>query len=286
MFFSITINFPDPTFTLLAVKDTYHERISSIFRSVADKWVFSYEKGLVAKRLHIQGFIHVLRKQMNYLDIVDLFSEFSTLDKHLITVSPCHDPIALKMYCVKDDLTHVEGPFSDYHEKLAVMDLPEKLSSWQQDLVDFLRLIPDNRTILWILDLIGGRGKGTVRKVLLATRPDEVDYYQPMPVKNLTTQICNAGPKKVYIFDCPKSTTEQELRLMSKLWEMLKDGMLKPELYAGQGLTMKSPHVVVFANSLPPPGIFVDGRLNIVDISGEPRPNVNFEKVFFQLRPK
>lgn len=142
---------------------------------------------------------------------------------------------------------------------------------WQQELYEELKLEPDNRSVLWYFDPVGGSGKTQFAKYLMTTYPDM--YYvvsQTNGMKDFATIIANAldaGWKNHgLIFNLARS--DAELKIYKPI-ESIKDGLLTSVKYSGKTMVFDCPHVVVFANFLPETEKLSADRWKIRKITGQ-----------------
>lgn len=120
-----------------------------------------------------------------------------------------------------------------------------KLRPWQQNLVDELKKKPDNRRIYWVYDSKGNVGKSFLAMYLMKFMD--------------AIQLCGKGADMAYaydgerivIFDVPR-TSEENASSMYTMAERLKSGYVFSTKYESKGKIFPSPHVIFFANFLPP----------------------------------
>lgn len=155
----------------------------------------------------------------------------------------------LKKYCMKSE-TRVAGPWSDKPIYLG-KDLPKVLRPWQQALFEFLKTDPDDREVVWIYDPIGKTGKSKFLKYMgYHHGACTMGYGQSKDLVNLVSK--NMG-KNMYLFNLTRVKPEEFSKndLFATI-EAIKDGVIVNMKYDTSVQYMDPPHVVVFANYVPP----------------------------------
>jgi len=123
---------------------------------------------------------------------------------------------------------------------------PESWHDWQRWLLDYLRTEPNDRTIVWVTDPTGGRGKSTLVQHLITTYPEEYTYLSG----KVPDMAFAYNGTRVVFFDVPRT----QLDFMNHLYnfaEQLKNGAIFSTKFESGLKTFKSPHVVFFANAPP-----------------------------------
>lgn len=148
-----------------------------------------------------------------------------------------------------------------------VMEVPHRKSkpvawhSWQEWVLRFLRQRPNNRTIVWITDKTGGRGKSTLVQYLITNYPEEHCLLSGQ-VRDMAYAYKS---ESVVFFDVPRVQLDQMDHLYS-FAEQLKNGSVFSTKYESRLKTFKSPHVVFFANAPPATGKWSEDRLLHIDL--------------------
>lgn len=152
---------------------------------------------------------------------------------------------------------------------------PEKMEEitprkWQKDILDILATPPDGRTIHWVYDKEGGKGKTYLCKYLVSNH--NAFYFSPAKSTDILYAYNN---QPIVLFDIPRCTDEQYIN-----WgciEKLKDGIyFNGKFYSGTKYRKDNTHIIIFGNELPPAGKFSKDRIKILDISNKPY-NFTFE---------
>lgn len=130
---------------------------------------------------------------------------------------------------------------------------------WQEKVWDFCETDPDDRTIYWFYDLVGGAGKTVLTKLLTFN----TDAVQAMGEYKRIAYMYDY--QKTVIFNFPRS---QDLEKVSyRAMEHLKDGAIFSSMYHPIWKRFESPHVLVFANGRPPLGKLSHDRIVEIDVT-------------------
>lgn len=124
---------------------------------------------------------------------------------------------------------------------------------WQTSLIQELTKLPDDRTVIWYYDPVGGSGKTTLCRYLTVTHPDKFLVLNALGGdRDAATIIIGAlenGWDGFCLFvDLSRSCEDKQI--YSPI-EHIKDGAMTATKYAGRSMVFDHPHVVVFANFLP-----------------------------------
>lgn len=141
--------------------------------------------------------------------------------------------------------------FSKYRSLLPVtyptVLVSRGLSDWQTDLYSLLSNAPDPRSIYFIVDFLGGKGKSWFAKYYAQTHPGDVQLMKPGKKADMAYEL--RTDIKVLIMDCPRSRSEV---LDYEFLESLKDQMVFSGKYESMTKCLKDPvHVIVFMNEEP-----------------------------------
>lgn len=133
---------------------------------------------------------------------------------------------------------------------------------WQKEIMDAFEQEPDARTIYWVYDETGGKGKSRLAAhlvskydgIILGGKLDDMKYAFSRDVS------------KVAIFDLTRTQSDCMKGLVS-FAESLKNGMYMNAKYESRMVTFARPHVIFFANFMPPENVWSDDRLKLVNLS-------------------
>lgn len=129
--------------------------------------------------------------------------------------------------------------------------LPDR--EWQTSLIQELTKLPDDRTVVWYYDPVGGSGKTTLCRYLTVAHPNKFLVLNALGGdRDAATIIIGAlenGWDGFCLFvDLSRSCEDKQI--YSPI-EHIKDGAMTATKYAGRSMVFDHPHVVVFANFLP-----------------------------------
>lgn len=154
----------------------------------------------------------------------------------------------LKKYAMKTE-SRVAGPWSD--QKLYMgKDLPGTLWEWQQDVLDRCMTDPDDRTVNYIIDFKGGKGKSKFCKYMgYHHQALTVPWGRTGDILNL---VCKLGAKQIYLFDLSRSKPKDWARDdIAAAMEQIKNGYIVNFKFETGAFYMNPPHIWCFSNSIP-----------------------------------
>ena len=161
-----------------------------------------------------------------------------------------------KDYSTKE-ATRVAGPWGDGAEEvddydgddLACMGEPYP---WQKWVLEHIATKPDDRSVYWIYDAEGCKGKSKLTKYLIWKKLAKVINVDS--AARLSSAIVKAGKERCYVIDIPRTICkDKSLSSVVNVMENLKNGVVVDNMYgADNNLLMAPPHVMVFANYPPP----------------------------------
>lgn len=150
------------------------------------------------------------------------------------------------------------------HKLEAALTIPPKDPSfkprpWQQHVLTILSQTPNDRSIHWVHDTDGGKGKSRLTRhlvmehgaILLTGKTHDMTYaYSGQPI---------------VVFDIARSSQEftDHLYVMA---ENLKNGITFSGKYDKGQSIFKTPHVIFFSNSYPKDGAWSHDRLKLLDL--------------------
>lgn len=143
--------------------------------------------------------------------------------------------------------------------------------SWQIWLFDFLKQIPDDRSVNYIWNQNGCLGKSKTVKYLCHGNKFiclRVPFGSASQIREIIT---NAGPRQVYFIDIPKTLgKDEDWDSIVSVIEDLKGGFVQSFMRGKlKQLLMRPPHVFVFTNHLPNPYKFVPDRSKVYKIDDQ-----------------
>lgn len=157
---------------------------------------------------------------------------------------------AMKKYCQKP--SDAPGIRTLWETKPIKYELNIELRDWQRELVEELDREPDDRTIIWYVDEKGGAGKTTLAKWMFANRRALI-ISGTQKMNDVSTLVRNHmsehGEMNCVMLNLTR--TEEDTKVVYKMIEQIKDGLMTAGKYNSKTVVFKSPHVVVFANWRP-----------------------------------
>lgn len=217
--------------------------IEAIFKEKCARYIFQEETGESGTE-HLQGYIELKFKNRP----LTIFPDFPK-----IHWEKCKDRTKAKTraieYCCKPETR--TGDIYTYN-----IEIPEELRvitnlyPWQQQIVDSLKLQPDDATIRWYWEPVGGIGKTALYKYICVHHNALICSGRAVDMKHMIAQfIENKGcPPKIVIFNVPRAA-ENKIDYIGM--EEIKDGIFASTKYETSMVVMNSPHVLVFANFPP-----------------------------------
>lgn len=136
------------------------------------------------------------------------------------------------------------------------------LLPWQQELWDYLDLPPDDRTITFVVDARGGKGKSWFARYMFSKKPSETQLLSVGKRDDLAHAVnCS---KRFFFFNVPRGGMEF---LQYTILEQLKDRVIfSPKYNSATKILNHIPHVVVLCNEMPDMGKMTQDRYNLIDI--------------------
>jgi hypothetical protein len=251
--------------------------LETFLKTFCKAYVFQEEKGEKTMRVHLQGhFETIVRKR--HATLISAFNMkygHTPFDVQQLTIERMmgsqEEAIA---YCTKTDTQmrkpRLFGILTQYEASdLKLFDNSSNWYPWQKS---FMELIfnkdltmkdPDDRTILWIHDLMGNNGKSKLVKHVCYNYPEEACKLSFGSSTQLRSACITAGPKKLYFIDVPRTLGKDDdiLDIISVI-EDIKNGFLVSSMYGKHlQLMFDPPHIVVFANIFCPENALSGDRL-------------------------
>ena len=218
---------------------------------------------------HLQGYIYVKQK----IRFSTLKSVCNRLHLEVARGSPEHN----LTYCSKDGdyITNIKTKKSPdefiketeqqiLHDEYANV----KWKAWQQDILNIIETKPDNRTIHWYYETKGNTGKSFLTKYIALKYDVIIADGKKADIFNQVNVMMREHQKvpTVIILDVPR---RNQGYVSYGVLEQLKNGMIYSGKYEGGRCIFKSPHVIVFSNSLPDTSEMSADRWHIVNIDEE-----------------
>ncbi len=162
-------------------------------------------------------------------------------------------PDAVAEYAKKDET--FDGKWRAEHGTWPkpLIDKVTSYRPWQQDVMNILAQEPSDRDVHWIYDEIGKMGKSAFTRHLLITQGYCTAGITGGTTADITNYLKNkfeANPTMIrnVILDIPRSAYAN---VAYKAIEGIKNGVLTNTKFEATELLFNSPHLIIFANSLP-----------------------------------
>lgn len=138
-----------------------------------------------------------------------------------------------------------------------------ELRPWQLQIVGSLGQEPDDRTINWIYDSEGGKGKTALCRYILVNFSN-VLFLSTSSTKDACHQIVKETKEFTTILvNLPR---QAEGHISYAAFESIKDGLVYSGKYTGGFKIFKPPHLYIFANWLPNFNALSQDRWNVIDL--------------------
>ncbi len=137
------------------------------------------------------------------------------------------------------------------------------LRDWQQALEEaIMDDPPDDRSILFYVDVEGGQGKSFFQRYLLSNHPNKVQVLSAGKRDDIAHAVDEH--KSIFLFNIPRNGMEF---FNYTIIEQLKDRMVfSPKYESRTKILMQVPHVVVFCNEMPNMTKMTADRFKIIEL--------------------
>ncbi len=175
---------------------------------------------------------------------------------------------AVIRYCSKLD-TRVRGFYSKGLPK--PIKLITQFKNWQNQVLQLLETEPNDRTIHWYFDKIGGIGKTVFCKYLCAKKNALYLTGKASDAKYLITQYIEKDASNADNLICLFDFTRSREKFVSyQAIEEIKNGIFMSTKYECKMTIMNCPHVIIFANFEPDKTALSADRWHITNLSPLP----------------
>lgn len=138
-----------------------------------------------------------------------------------------------------------------------------ELRPWQTAIADALQQEPDDRTINWVYDSEGGKGKTALCRYILKHHKN-VLFLSTSSTKDANHQIVKSSHSfRIILVNLPR---QSEGKISYAAFESIKDGLVYSGKYTGGFKIFNPPHIYIFANWLPDFNALSRDRWNIIDL--------------------
>jgi len=129
---------------------------------------------------------------------------------------------------------------------------------WQLEIILRIQQIPDDRTIIWVCDTVGGKGKTKLARYLV----DNHNAFYTNGGRGIDIAFAyNREP--IVIFDYVRESQEW---VNYGIIEALKNGIVSSNKYVSITKRFNPPHVIVMANFKPLEGKFSSDRIKLIEL--------------------
>lgn len=160
------------------------------------------------------------------------------------------------IYCSKENYE------SNYKPKIETpLKIITELREWQKNIENILLTEPDDRTIYWIIDHEGNKGKTALCKYLVHNYKAAYVSGKANDIKHIIAEL--KEKPNIVLFDYPRSL---ESYVSYQAIEEIKNGIFCSGKYESKTIVMNSPHIIVFSNFIPDLTKLSKDRWNIINI--------------------
>lgn len=124
----------------------------------------------------------------------------------------------------------------------------DQLHGWQQQLWTELNGPADDRRIVWITDVLGGKGKTAFCKFVLHHKKNVVFLSTSSTKDACHVVMSQKNPPQIVLMNLPR---QSEGKISYAAVETIKDGLIYSGKYTGGFRIFNPPHFIVFANWSP-----------------------------------
>jgi len=132
--------------------------------------------------------------------------------------------------------------------------------TWQQDIIDRVKAPADDRTILWVLDSRGGKGKSRLARHLFC------EYGACLLSGKVADMAYMYNGERIVVFDITRAAAEHSDHLYT-MAEAIKNRMVISTKYMSTTKYCEEDvHVIFFANEHPKEGKWSDDRVTLINL--------------------
>lgn len=247
------------------MEGTNLEELIQVLERQCKAYSFQGEEGMETGYLHYQGCMSLKKRQRFHVVL-----EWLGVGTHL---EPTVSVEKMEAYCQKEE-TRVSGPWTKVAEvkvkktktKAAepqrwLRPVPTEWYPWQKAILDMIRKAPDQRTVHWVYDGIGGRGKTTLGHEICKNHDGVVVNGRLGDILALASEKVN----NVYLVIAPRDQSAYDFPYVAI--ELLKDGLWMKGKYEVKSVSRAEMcHVIVLANCLPIMEKLTKDRWNIIEL--------------------
>lgn len=175
-------------------------------------------------------------------------------------------------YCTKDESNAGKRWLHGCQQKRPIMVLQEnQIQPWMRDCMAIMdQPCMDFRTVHWVWDTVGKKGKSAFAKLCVVTRPGVMvanGKNSDILAQLVAFQQTTGDWPRIVIMNLPRCT---DGHVSYTSLEQIKDGLAMSGKYEGGQIIMNSPHVFVFANIEPDYTKMSVDRFSVTNIDHAP----------------
>jgi len=225
--------------------NNYEQEDLAVLSSISsiNRYIFQQEVGENGTP-HLQGYVEFKTKKRPISEVK--FSQAA----HWETTRNVKKAIA---YCHKKDGTEVPNTVELFNIKIPK---PLKLITpdrdWEIELLNIIKVEPDDRTIYWLYETTGNVGKSQFTKYLCARHDGIIVSGKGADAKYMILKYAESHDgvfPELIIYDVPRCNFDY---VAWEGLEKIKDGCFASTKYECGMVLMNSPHIICFANEPPP----------------------------------
>lgn len=237
---------------------------------------FSTLKGIIGQRAHVERAMGTSAQAADYCKKENDFEEFGTfpgrqgarsdLDEFKEWVAeqptkPSERAIAREFPHLYLKYPKLTGLVDHLRPEVSFTDGTESLRGWQVDLESRISEDADDRSIFFVVDREGGKGKSWFVRYMLSKKPDDVQFLSVGKRDDLAFAI--DPTKRIFMFDIPRGSMQY---LQYAVLEKLKDRMVFSGKYHSTPKYLEhNCHVVVLCNEHPDENAMTHDRYIFID---------------------
>lgn len=215
---------------------TFNNYTDDLYNEIIDKFKMEAKKYIIGKEVGEQGTPHL----QGYVELKNSIrpTELKLSKSIHWEVSKGNEEQNIN-YCSK------ENNYISFGLKKPLKILKEtELYDWQKNIIEIIKIEPDDRSIYWIYEKEGNKGKTSLCKYLIKN----YDACLLDGKKNDILYVAAENDKEIYIYDIPRS---YEGFVSYDAIEKIKNGLYMSGKYESISICRNSPHVIIFANFEP-----------------------------------
>lgn len=228
-------------FTLFSEDEKFIDTALEMF----DKCIFQLEEGEESKKKHYQGY----GAFKNARTLFQVKKKFTKSGYNSVHLEVCRSIKHSKEYCSKYP-TRLKGPWTKGFAR--PLKLISELRDWQQEIIDIIKKPADDRTIHWIWDIEGNKGKTALAKYIVANYNALYFSGKASDMKYLIASYFEESESNkddlICLFDYTRS---MENFISYQGIEEIKNGIFCSTKYECKMIQFNAPHIIIFANFEP-----------------------------------